>query len=119
MLKNTMKDRWRSPENPGAGMIGRTLSGTTAFARVAQSRYVEDASFLTIKNITLGYTLPKIKNVVSARVFTSIQQALVFTKYGGVNPEASLNGLNALSEGLDVSPYPVPRTFAFGVDFTF
>jgi hypothetical protein len=113
-------DRWRSPENPGAGIVGRTLSGTTEFPRNVQSRLVLDASFLTVKNITLGYSLPMISQYVSkARVFASIQQALVLTKYKGSSPEASLNGLNGLQEGVDFNPYPVPRTFALGLNFNF
>jgi len=114
-----MKDRWRSPENPGAGLVGRSLSGTTAFPRTNQDRLVLDASYLTLKNITLGYTLPKIRSVAKARIFLSIQQAFILTKYKGANPEASLNGLSGLSEGVDVSPYPTPRTVAIGLNFNF
>jgi TonB-dependent starch-binding outer membrane protein SusC len=119
-VERYMKDRWRSPENPGKGIIGRSLSGTTEFPRNVQDRLALDASFLTVKNITLGYTLPKFTNYVDrARVYLSIQQALVLTKYKGANPEASHNGLNGLNEGIDVSPYPIPRTYALGVNFNF
>jgi TonB-dependent starch-binding outer membrane protein SusC len=111
-----LAERWRSPENPGAGIIGRTLTGSTAFNRVAQSRYVQDASYLTVKNITLGYTLPRINYVRGARVYLSIQQALVITKYQGSQPETSVHGLNALNEGIDAAPYPVPRTISLGVN---
>ena len=112
-------DRWRSLDNPGAGIIPRSLSGTVVLAESAQSRWIEDASYLTIKNITLGYTLPKIQYVSKARVFVTIQQALVLTKYKGANPEASRNQLNGLNQGLDESAYPVARAFAFGLDFRF
>lgn len=117
-IQKIMKDRWRSIENPGAGIIGRTLSGTATSGN-AQSNYVDDASYLTIKNIALGYTLPTIKYIRSARIFASIQQALVFTKYRGSNPETSVWGLNGLNEGLDGGMYPVPRVFALGVNFNF
>jgi TonB-linked SusC/RagA family outer membrane protein len=113
-------DRWRSPESPGAGIIGRTFSGTTEFPETAQSRWIEDASYLTVKSISLGYNiLPKIKRFSKARVFVSVQQAVVLTKYNGPNPEASAFGLNGLREGIDDAGYPVPRTFAFGLDFSF
>ena len=118
-VEKYMINRWRSLEEPGEGRIGRTLSGTNGWSSMAQSSWIEDASYLTIKNITLGYTLPKIKYVSNARIFVSIQQALVLTKYGGPNPEASQNGLNGLREGQDDSPYPVARTYAFGLDFRF
>ncbi len=118
-VEKYMTDRWRSPENPGAGIVGRSLSGTTSFPRNVQDRLVLDASYLTLKNITLGYTLPKIRNVAKARIFLSIQQAFILTKYKGANPEASLNGLSGLREGVDVSPYPIPRTVAVGLNFNF
>jgi TonB-dependent starch-binding outer membrane protein SusC len=119
-VETYMKDRWRSEADPGAGIIGRSLSGTTAFPRSNQDRLVLDASYLTLKNVTLGYTLPKMTKFISkARIFLSIQQAFVLTKYKGSNPEASLNGLNGLREGVDVSPYPVPRTTALGLNVNF
>jgi hypothetical protein len=118
-VEKYMINRWRSLEEPGEGRIGRTLSGTNGWSSMAQSSWIEDASYLTIKNITLGYTLPKFKYVSNARIFVSIQQALVLTKYGGPNPEASQHGLTGLREGQDDSPYPVARTYAFGLDFRF
>ncbi len=118
-VEKYMKDRWRSPENPGAGIVGRSLSGTTSFPRSNQDRLVLDASYLTLKNITLGYTLPKLRNIAKARIFVSVQQAFILTKYKGANPEASLNGLSGLKEGVDVSPYPIPRTVALGLNFNF
>ncbi|MEQ9437899.1 MAG: TonB-dependent receptor [Cyclobacteriaceae bacterium] len=113
-------NRWRSPEDPGDGIVGRTLSGTTEFPRNVQSRLVLDASYLTVKNITLGYTLPKFSEFVNrTRIYASIQQALVLTKYKGSSPEASLNELNGLQEGVDFNPYPVPRTIALGLNLNF
>lgn len=119
-VEKYMADRWRSLENPGDGIIGRSLSGTTEFPRNVQDRLALDASHLTVKNLTIGYTLPQFnKHLKSARIFTSIQQALVLTRYKGANPEASWQGLNGLREGVDVSPYPIPRTYALGVNFNF
>ncbi|WP_245189582.1 SusC/RagA family TonB-linked outer membrane protein [Lunatimonas salinarum] len=119
-VEKYMADRWRSPENPGNGIIGRSLSGTTEFPRNVQDRLALDASHLTVKNFTIGYTFSEFsKHIKSARVFTSIQQALVLTRYKGANPESSWQGLNGLQEGVDISPYPVPRTFALGLNFNF
>ena len=114
-----VKDRWRSPEDPGAGVIGRTSPGsTTAEHRKDNSRYVHDGTFLTIKNIALGYTyLKPLKSIASARAFISIQQAFVFSQYA--NPEVSANGLNGLSEGKDAAAYPIPRIFSLGVNVNF
>ena len=121
-LFNTQRyviDRWRSLEDPGAGIIGRTSPGTTtAEHRKDNSRYVHDGTYLTIKNITLGFTYPQpIRYVKSLRAFVSIQQAFVFSQYA--NPEVSANGLNGLSEGKDAAAYPVPRVFSLGLNLNF
>ena len=124
-----VKDRFRSEANPGKGMYGTTVGGgnVTGIERDwMNSRFVADASFFTIKNVTLGYTIPKANKVFkSARVYTSIQQLAVFTKYwGGPNPETSAQGNGQgdggnLSPGIDLSNYPVPRTYTVGVNFNF
>jgi hypothetical protein len=85
------------------------------------SQWVEDGSYLSVKNITLGYTLPLKSNIAlkNFRVFGSIQQALIWTKYSGINPEVSLNGLNGTGIGIDENSYPVPRVFAIGLSASF
>ncbi|MNL21333.1 hypothetical protein D3C87_1426200 [compost metagenome] len=89
------------------------------------SRFVQDGSYLAIKNITLGYLIPleKVKAIKSIRVFGSVQQAFVFTGYGGTNPEIGTNfdgnPPNALQQGLDFAAYPVPRTFTLGLNVNF
>ncbi|CAG5006269.1 TonB-dependent receptor P3 [Dyadobacter sp. CECT 9275] len=114
------KDRWRSESEPGNGIYPRTTGAGNNFFRYANSRWIEDGSYVTIKNITLGYTLPVLKKVFSrTRATLSCQQAAVFTKYKGMSPEASINGLNGLREGVDAGAYPVPRTFAIGLDLNF
>ncbi|SKD07658.1 TonB-linked outer membrane protein, SusC/RagA family [Chitinophaga ginsengisegetis] len=114
-------DRWRSEENPGSGVYPRTKSGTTAMGRQVNSQWIEDGSYLTAKNITLGYTVPlrnaMIKNL---RVFASIQQAFVLTGYSGMNPEINVGGSDPTSGvGVDENAYPIPRTFSLGFTTTF
>jgi TonB-dependent starch-binding outer membrane protein SusC len=128
-MVDEVKYRFRSVDNPGKGFYGTTVGGgnVTGIERDwMNSRFVADASYFTIKNITLGYTINK-KNKVfnSARIYSSIQQALVFTKYwGGPNPETSAqrdgNGDGGnLSPGVDLSNYPVPRTYTLGINLNF
>ena len=111
-LVKEVKDRFRSEENPGKGFFGTTVGGgnVTGIERDwMNSRFVADASFFTIKNITLGYSINTGNRVFkSARFYASVQQVYVFTKYwGGPNPETSAqgdgngNGGN-LSQGLDL-----------------
>ncbi len=119
-VKKELANRWRSPQDPGDGIYGRSLPGTTAFPRTTNSRWVQDGSFLTVKNITLGYTFPPFTSGISRlRIYASIQQALVLTGYDGANPEVSSNGLNGYRQGVDASSYPVPRTFAAGINLNF
>jgi hypothetical protein len=128
-LMREVKYRFRSEENPGKGFFGTTVGGgnVTGIERDwMNSRFVTDASYFTIRNITLGYTFGGINKVFkSARLYTSIQNAYVFTKYwGGKNPETSMqnngdgDGGN-LSQGVDLSGYPVPRTYTIGVNVNF
>jgi TonB-linked SusC/RagA family outer membrane protein len=124
-----VKYRFRSPENPGEGRFGTTVGGgnVTGIERDwMNSNFIADASYFTIKNITLGYTFGAVNKLFhSARLYASVQQAYVFTNYwGGPNPETSANGAGSgdggnLSQGVDFSNYPVPRTFTLGVNVNF
>ncbi|MBZ4189505.1 SusC/RagA family TonB-linked outer membrane protein [Niabella beijingensis] len=121
-VASDMKNRWRSESNPGNGLVPRTRSGTTELYRLANSSWVEDGDFFTIKNITLGYTLRPnaIKYIRSARLYVSVQQAFVFTKYSGMNPEANATRDDAVGTyGQDLSTFPIPRTFMIGANFNF
>jgi TonB-linked SusC/RagA family outer membrane protein len=113
----------------GNGMYGATNNGGN-FTGVERdwnsSHFVADASYFTIKNITIGYNIGKVnKFFKSARIYGSIQQVYVFTKYwGGPNPETSAQGDGNgdggnLSQGVDLSNYPVPRTWTLGVNLNF
>lgn len=128
-LVEDVKYRFRSEANPGRGFYGTTVGGgnVTGIERDwMNSRFIADASFFSIKNITLGYSVGKLNRVFkSARLYASIQQVYTFTKYwGGPNPETSAqgdgngNGGN-LSQGVDLSNYPVPRTYTLGVNLNF
>ena len=124
-----VKNRFRSVDNPGDGKFGTTVGGgnVTGIERDwMSSHFIEDASYFTIKNITLGYSVGAItKFIKSARLYASIQQAYVFTNYtGGPNPETSGNSAGNsdggnLSQGIDLSNYPVPRTYTLGVNLNF
>jgi hypothetical protein len=119
-----VKNRWRSEANPGDGLYGKTTAATYMERDWSSSRFVSNGSYFTIKNITLGYTIPTSgKYFKSARVYGSVQQAFVFTNYRGVNPEAStsFNGTSGstLNLGMDYGTYPVPRTITVGFNIGF
>ena len=119
-----VQDRWRSPENPGSGRYGKTTSATFMERDWFSSRFIEDGSHLTVKNITVGYNFPVKEDglLQRARVYASVQQAFVFTKYRGSNPEISTTTqgqqAGALSLGYDWGSYPVPRTFTVGFNLS-
>ncbi len=120
-----VENRWRSPENPGDGLYGTTTTQTGMERDWFNSRFIEDGSYLTIKNITLGYNLDvsRIKFLSNVRIYASAQQVYTFTKYSGNNPEVgtTISGETAsvLYLGDDYAAYPVPRTFTFGVNVGF
>ena len=79
-------------------------------------RYVEDGSFIKIKNIQLGYTFPAsvTKKIFSRlRIYVQVKNAYTFTNYTGFDPEIS-GGI--LDSGIDRGAYPQARTYAFGID---
>ncbi len=88
-------------------------------------RYIEDGSYLRIKNITLGYTFPKSllskAKIDNIRLYMNIQNLYTFTKYMGYDPEvgASTQDSSGLTFGVDNGRYPSPMTCSFGVNITF
>lgn len=128
-LVERVKNRFRSPENPGDGFFGTTVGGgnVTGIERDwMSSHFVADASFFSIKNVTLGYNAGELSRFIkSLRIYASVQNLYTFTKYwGGSNPEVSMqdngegDGGN-LSQGIDLFGYPVPRTYTFGINMNF
>lgn len=88
-------------------------------------RYIEDGSYLRVKNITLGYTFPKqlIKHIglENLRVYCNIQNLWTITGYKGYDPEigASTSDMNGYVYGLDNGRYPSPTVYSFGLNVTF
>ena len=112
-----VKNRWRSPENPGAGLIPTTVANT-ALSRELNSAWVHDASYIAVRNITFGYTI-NAKKVKGIRVYVSAQNALLFTKYKNGWPEINFQGNNSLAPGINYNGYPVPVTYNIGANVRF
>ncbi len=86
-------------------------------------RLVEDASYIRLQNISLGYTLPKnwvrkayLENV---RIYMNIQNLHTWTKYKGLDPEVGAMYGDALMTGVDYGRYPTPRIYTFGLNVSF
>lgn len=87
------------------------------------SRFVEDGSFLRLKNVTLGYTLPqkwtKKFFVSKLRVYASGQNLFCLDNYSGYDPEVSTAASNPMTPGLDWGAYPKSRIFTVGAEIQF
>jgi len=105
-------DRWTGPGTSNS--IPRAVYGDPNNNTRTSDRFVEDGSYLRIKNITLGYTLPKNISqkayMSSARIYVSCQNLYTFTKYSGMDPEVG---------AVDNGTYPVTRTISAGVNINF
>lgn len=111
--------RWQSPENPGDGVTPRLWASSNTFVNLssaATTRFVEDGDFVSVDNITLGYSLAN--DVVSRigisglRVYVAAQNPIMITKYKGLNPEMEVNGV-------DINGTPRARIMSFGLNVKF
>lgn len=91
--------------------------GNTTSAYFSRS-YLEDGSFVRIKNVQLGYNLPKIRGISSMRVYLNAINLVTFTKYKGYDPEVSAFE-NANMRGVDLGSYPQSRTVSIGANVVF
>ncbi|WP_018615483.1 SusC/RagA family TonB-linked outer membrane protein [Segetibacter koreensis] len=112
-----------TPQNTNTD-IARASFIDPANNKRSSSFYVEDGSYLRLKNINIGYNLPesvitKLK-ISNARLYVSGQNLLTFTKYKGYDPEVGRSDLTGLfSVGVDVSAYPQAKLISAGIDLSF
>ncbi len=124
-------DVWNVYVAPGADdSMPRIDSSHKNYNSRVSDRYVEDASYLRIKNIVLSYSLPKkwIRKVYlqNLNVSFNVQNVCTFTGYTGYDPEVgsqngqyTMQGQGMLMYGVDTGKVPSPRAFIFGIDATF
>ena len=110
----TVLDRWR-PDYHSTTMPRAVFSDPNKNNRVSD-RFLEDGDYLRLKNITIGYTLPKkyTKKALMEEVRFSIsgQNLYTLTRYTGLDPEVG-------GSGIDSNVYPLTRNFTFGLNITF
>ena len=114
----TVADRW-TPTNP-SNTVAKASNATSIYT---DDRFVEDASYLKIRNIQLGYTLPlkKLTKDANLRLYVSLQNFFTFTSYRGYDPEANRSGsdeTSALYQGIDNGTYPTAKTVLVGFNIT-
>lgn len=133
-----VEDRFRTeplhmdPSDPSTPVIlGPNPDGTIPLVNTrdsnqngrASTRFVEDASYARLQNVTLSYNLPQnlLKRVKldNIRVYVKGENLLTLTKYSGYDPEIGAFDQNLLLSGIDFGRYPTPRSFLFGIDVNF
>ncbi|MDR3128851.1 MAG: TonB-dependent receptor [Tannerellaceae bacterium] len=110
--------RW-TPSNP-SNDVPRATSSPVA---VVTDRNIEDASYLRLRNLTLGYTFPerllKPLALSKLRLFFTAQNLLTLTPYSGYDPEANSFESSNLYHGVDYGAYPASRNYLFGLELSF
>jgi TonB-linked SusC/RagA family outer membrane protein len=102
---------------------GNVPKATDAPVTQVTDRYIEDASYIKLKNITLGYTfshgiISKIR-IKQLRLYVSAQNLLTITPYTGYDPEANYYDGDNTKAGIDYGIYPTAKTFLAGLNITF
>ncbi len=113
---------YKSTDNPGSGFARPNVK--TPDKLYETSNYmIEDGSFVRVRNITIGYSLPAILTrkvfIEKARIYASALNPFTFTGYSGYNPEVSTYSTNQLNPGIDYGPYPVAKSLIIGLNINF
>ncbi|MGA9637524.1 SusC/RagA family TonB-linked outer membrane protein [Flavobacterium sp.] len=110
-----------SPQNPDSDIPSFRKSATDESIRARSDYWLEDGTYLRIRNITVGYSLPKILldqyGIANVRFYLTGFNPFTFTKYTGYDPEVGGNGIT--SRGVDSGNYPVSRRFVLGAQVKF
>ncbi|GAB3826861.1 TonB-dependent receptor [Pontibacter rugosus] len=122
IAKEEAEDRWTGPGTSNS--VPRAIYGATGtFNAQRSSRFLEDGSYLRLKTLNLGYSLPSTVidkvGLRKVRVYATAQNLLTFTKYSGFDPEVSSNAQDAVTAANDQATLPQLRSFTLGVNIGF
>jgi len=119
----TLANSWR-PDNQNTDMP-RFTTETSDNKWAYTDRWLENGSYMRLKTLDIGYTLPKqlLKkiNIENVRIYTSMENLFTLTKYSGYTPDLGESGVdigagyNVFTRGIDQGRYPLPRTISFGI----
>jgi hypothetical protein len=108
--------RWQSVDNPGDGWTPKLYASSNTFTNLsgsASTRFVEKGDFISLDNITLGYTLPKSLmdkiGVDNFRLFLQGQNIWLISDYKGINPEME-------TSGVDINGTPRSKVISMGIN---
>jgi TonB-linked SusC/RagA family outer membrane protein len=124
-LDDDVLGRW-TPENPGATIPRVVKSDPNRNFSTVSDFYIEDGSYLRVKNISLSYSIPekllrKVKGLSNLTIYARGQNVFTFTKYSGYDPEVSSAyfGSPTMTGGIDMFNYPRPQTWLAGIKVDF
>lgn len=108
-------DRWQAPGD--VTMVPR-MTADNYSGSLRPSRFLEDGSYVRLKNVTIGYDLPSSLtnkfNIRGARVYLSAQNLITITDYTGLDPELNTGANNQLVQGIELYAFPQARTITAG-----
>lgn len=113
-------DRW---QNPGDITDIPRMTAANYAGNLRPSRFVEDGSYIRLKNIALGYTLPSSLTskfgIQKLRLYVTGQNVITITDYTGLDPELTGPASNQLVQGMEFYTFPHARTFTGGITVSF
>ncbi len=120
-LSSQMKNYW-TPENINTNIPRLDATSSNENLRFSD-RFIEDGSYLRIKTLSIGYTLPVAVlsklHISKFRVYLSAQNLYSFTHYSGFDPEVGMGNQGTLDIGVDKGIYPQARVYQMGINVTF
>ncbi|MEO8405671.1 MAG: SusC/RagA family TonB-linked outer membrane protein, partial [Chitinophagaceae bacterium] len=112
-----------TPTNPSNKFARALANDDNTLNSVPSSAWIEDGSYVKLKNLTVGYTFPgSVTDKFSlsrVRLYVSAQNLFTITKYSGLDPEIGIQGGNATQSGVDNGTYPSSRFYTFGLNVSF
>nr|MBP8790132.1 SusC/RagA family TonB-linked outer membrane protein [Breznakibacter sp.] len=124
----TLLNSW-TPQNTNTDIPRYIMSDPNLNSRRVSDRWLEDGSFLRLKTLELGYTLPsnitKVANIDNLRIYTAMENLFTITKYKGFTPDLGENNAQnggttgTMTRGTDHGRFPLARTISLGVQLTF
>ncbi|MGY0041326.1 SusC/RagA family TonB-linked outer membrane protein [Pedobacter sp. NJ-S-72] len=119
-----LKDGWNRWENPGdIATHPKAVVNGNKLSNKPSSRFLEDGSYLRLRNITLGYNFSdaiiKRLKVSNLRIYVSADNLVTLTKFSGMDPEVSDLEANTNNSGVSGTKYPISKKFLFGVNIGF
>ena len=119
VIAGTYEKAWR-PDNTNTDVPRLSVNDANGNHNKPSTFFVEDGSYMRLKLLQIGYTLPKsvLGPKMTARISLSAQNLFTITGYSGMDPETAAMG-SVTEAGIDWTGYPNPRTFLLGVNLNF